>query len=107
MFLALKSILSCIYVIGKYFNCEFVPIKKILYYILSSIINSIFQTLFIAEIHVGGSDFMYNLLVSITVYNPMYGRIVMYIFFLNSPLGHFYTIALTNTEAMNILEMLN
>lgn len=50
---------------------------------------------------------MYNLLVSITVYNPMYGRIVMYIFFLNSPLGHFYTIALTNTEAMNILEMLN
>lgn len=49
---------------------------------------------------------MYKLFVSTAVYNPMYGHIIMYVVFPNSHLGHFYNIALINTEAMSILHLL-
>ena len=48
---------------------------------------------------------MYNPFVSVVVYNPTRGHIVMYVFFLSSHLRHFRNIVLANTEAMNILHM--
>lgn len=68
--------------------------KENFYYTLSSIINSFFQTLFIAEIHIGSCVLMYNPFVSVVVYNPTCGHIVMYVIFLSSHLSHFCNIVL-------------
>lgn len=68
--------------------------KENFYYTLSSIINSFFQTLFIAEIHIGSCVLMYNPFVSVVVYNPTCGHIVMHVIFLSSHLSHFCNIVL-------------
>lgn len=76
--------------IRKYFIvCICAYLKKILHCTLSSTINSFFQTLFIAEIHIGSCVLMYNPFVSTAVYNTTCGHIVKYVFFLSSHLGDF------------------